>query len=409
MANFPPQIQIIQQFEQAAPGSQVIGLQIDPKSPPEELLKAYYRTLAAECSRLPLGVIDARFAQTSGDAPLPLAQVYVDLDVTTPPAPKRGESERAWALKLERGEGRERRALLEALLQDPGRRTVLLGDAGSGKTTFVNYLTYALACGICGEAQAPELPKELLGSLVVRLVLRDVAAQRIPPGLRQGQAQMLWDALGDDLSARLGQEAASKLLAYLQERLLKAGGVVLLDGLDEVPEAQRRREALREAVIEFASALPKKDARLLVTARPYAYADASWRLGQFSTLALAPFNEEQAERFIDRWCQAARPWLGWSEAEAERRAGRLQEALGEREYLADLASRPLLLTLMAALHSSHGQLPEDRADLYEETVKLLLSRWQQARQTSAADGTLVVEPGILQVLDAGEERLRSAL
>jgi predicted NACHT family NTPase len=31
---------------------------------------------------------------------------------------------------------------------------------------------------------------------------------------------------------------------------------------------------------------------------------------------------------------------------------------------------------MATLHSSRGQLPEDRADLYEQTVNLLLARWQ---------------------------------
>jgi formylglycine-generating enzyme required for sulfatase activity len=404
-----PQIIVNQNIGSLAPGSKAYGVVINPQDPPEELLKAYYRALAAECSRLPLGVIDARFVQTSGDVPLPLAQVYVDLDVTTPPPQERGESERAWALKLERGAGRERRALLEALLEDPGRKTVLLGDAGSGKTTFVNYLTYALACEISGEAQAPELPGKLRGRLVVRLVLRDVAAQRIPPGARRGKAQMLWGALQDDIAARLGAAAAEKLLLFLQEQLLEKGGIILLDGLDEVPEAQRRREALREAVADFAGALSKERTYLLVTARPYAYADRAWRLAEFSTLALAPFNEEQVERFIDRWCQAARPFLGWNEAEAERRAGRLKQALEEREYLADLASRPLLLTLMAALHSSHGQLPEDRADLYEETVKLMLSRWQQARLTSAPDGTPVVEPGILQVLGIGEEKLRSTL
>ena len=50
--------------------------------------------------------------------------------------------------------------------------------------------------------------------------------------------------------------------------------------------------------------------------------------------------------------------MGWSETEATGRATRLQDALSERTYLADLASRPLLLTLMATLHASYGQLPE---------------------------------------------------
>ncbi len=64
---------------------------------------------------------------------------------------------------------------------------------------------------------------------------------------------------------------------------------------------------------------------------------------------------------------------------------------------------------MATLHSSRGQLPEDRADLYEQTVSLLLARWQRAREAVDADGQPVVEPGILQVLATGEGPLRTAL
>ena len=87
----------------------------------------------------------------------------------------------------------------------------------------------------------------------------------------------------------------------------------------------------------------------------------------------------------------------------------MRAALRERPYLGDLASRPLLLTLMATLHSSWGQLPEDRAELYEETVKLLLGRWQRAREVRRPDGELEVEPGIAQTLGVGEERIRAAL
>ena len=50
----------------------------------------------------------------------------------------------------------------------------------------------------------------------------------------------------------------------------------------------------------------------------------------------------------------------------------MREALRKRPYLDDLASRPLLLTLMTTLHTSWGHLPEDRAGLYDEVVKLLI-------------------------------------
>ena len=118
---------------------------ITAESPPDDLLAAYYRCVAAECRRLPLGVIDKEFLRTSqgvvaGQHDVPLPDVYVDLDVVTP-AEERDRDGRAWAMRLIRGEGEDRTPLLEALSQDGAARVVLLGDAGSGKTTFANYLT----------------------------------------------------------------------------------------------------------------------------------------------------------------------------------------------------------------------------------------------------------------------------
>jgi hypothetical protein len=52
--------------------------------PPEELLTFYYRALANDCCRLPLGIIDMQFIRTSGEQSMPLPDIYVDLDVITP-------------------------------------------------------------------------------------------------------------------------------------------------------------------------------------------------------------------------------------------------------------------------------------------------------------------------------------
>ena len=373
---------------------------------PDKLLEVYYRWLAEECRRLPLGVIDAKFVRTNVDETVPLPDVYVDLDVV-PSTPQEEETKRGWALRLARAgtDAGGRIPALDALAEQT--RAVLIGDAGSGKTTFVNYLTYLLAQP--GSLAAGALPEALRGRLALRLVLREAAADHVPADSEQGDADMLWRAVEADMARPLGQQAAAILLPYVQQRLWSEGGVVLLDGLDEVPAVNRRRQTLLQAVASLAATLPDTAGRILVTARPYAYADPQWRLAGFVTLALAPFDEGQQARFVQRWHQAARLAMGWSEVTALLKGQDLQEALGERPYLADLATRPLLLTLMATVHSSRGSLPEDRADLYEQTVDLLLDRWQKERIVKRASGEVVVEPGIRQVLDVGQEAVRVAL
>ena len=368
--------------------------------PPAALLRAYYRSLAAECSRLPLGLVDPEFAAPGGENRLALKSVYTDLDVVSPPRDEE-ESHKEFGLRLARGESGQRTPLLQAITHPEVHQMALLGDPGSGKTTFVNYLA-ALAAD-----PAAELPEALQNLLPVRIVLRNAAAC-IPAGAQGGSECVLWDALHSDMAERLGAAAAEKTLPYLQERLYRQGGLVLLDGLDEVPEAGLRRRCLLEAVQAWVAALAQPS-RFVITARPYAYADPQWQLPGFQILALAPFDEDQVNGFIERWYTAVRPSMGWDASTAADKARQLSRALQERPYLADLASRPLLLTLMSTLHTHRGKLPEDRADLYEGSVNLLLSRWQVQRQKKDQNGQWVLEPGIERVLGLGETRLRRAL
>ncbi len=377
-----------------------------PGDQPEALLPYYYRSLANECSRLPLGVVRPVFAQPGQQGEVSLKDVYTDLDVLVTP-PKDEEMIGRIGLRLERGEQDARRPLLEAMIDPETPRLVLLGDPGSGKTTFVNYLAYRLAAAHL-EKNYTSLPETLAGRVVVRLLLR-YAERCLPLDAAQGQASMLWDALYQNLTGYLGESGAEVLMPYLQARLCQSpGGVILLDGLDEVPESGRRRRCLVDAIRRLTDGL-SPDSRILLTARPYAYQDPAWQLPGFQVAQLAPFTPKQVESFVGRWYQAVRPTVGLDLQDAERRAGQLSAAIQERPYLADLASRPLLLTLMAALHTSGGKLPEDRADLYEESVKLLLTRWERGRLAGGEAELARFEQGLGRVLRVGEDRIRAAL
>jgi formylglycine-generating enzyme required for sulfatase activity len=304
-----------------------------------------------------------------------LQQVYVDLDVALP---ARNEQDAVHGLELcLLGENnRERTALMTALTNLQANHIVLLGEPGSGKSTFINYLTYNLARIVSGDGTNHDFPSIFEDLWPMRLRLRDVAPHLAAKG--HGNAGMVWDAVRADLVRNFGESAASKLFPYLQGRLMQKG-IFLLDGLDEVPVANRGRECLIEAVQALLEQVPER--RVLLTARPYAYVDPEWQLPGLPVLALKPFSTTQVNRFVQNWHLAMQPVMGWSPAEVNERNERLRIALRERHRLADLASRPLLLTLMTTLHTSWGRLPADRAELYEESVKLLLDRWQKAHSS----------------------------
>jgi formylglycine-generating enzyme required for sulfatase activity len=161
-------------------------------------------------------------------------------------------------------------------------------------------------------------------------------------------------------------------MRYVQRIARDHGALILLDGLDACGNGAARQRVLGAVDEIKRTAGPK--CRFLLTARPYA-----WPGGPDpgrGVYALADLNDAQIKRFIRAWYAAltARQWL--SPGESERKRDDLLKAW-QRPDLRPLARNPLLLTLMATLHANRGRLPDDRTDLYNDSVDLLMLRWNQ--------------------------------
>ena len=118
-----------------------------------------------------------------------------------------------------------------------------------------------------------------------------------------------------------------------------------------------------------------RQARILVTCRVLSYQDERWQLDgvDWPIFELAKLDEEQVDRFIRAWYSqlAAMDVV----KNAQMRSTKLSQAV-RRPDLWRLARNPLLLTVMALVHTHKGELPEARALLYEDVVDLLLWRWE---------------------------------
>jgi len=369
-----------------------------PAMPAADLVRleaAYLRRVQTACNALPLAAIDPRAVERHRQRTMDLLAVYVALDTRTPVAVEeekaKGKEKRRRPEELA-GPERETRPLsaLDAVACD--RQMVLLGDPGSGKSTFANFLALCLAGARLEErGEAPAAPGDgwlahlepawTHGPLLpLRVTLRDLAASDRCDGTARG----LWRFIAETLA---GQDLPD-LASYLRQKLLDGGVLVLLDGLDEVPDPQGR-QAVRDAVADFAATYSNPANRYLVTCRVYAYQDPCCQLDRFAIHTLAPFSQERIDAFVECWYKEVCR-LGWkSDAEAQELTRLLQGAT-RRPDLAPLAASPLQLTMMASLHFSWGRLPDDRVELYQEMVRLLLVRWQEARlgEEAGVSGTV---------------------
>ena len=327
----------------------------------------------------------------------------------------------------------ERRPLSAVAELNRHRRLVLLGEPGGGKSTFVNFVALCLAgeglqratghpspvtladltAPLPTDEQAEQDKEKAAVSqpwdqgplLPVRVILRDFAARGLPAPGTPATAAHLWDFL-------CGEWAAAGLpdcQESLRKELLELGGLLLFDGLDEVPEADNRRGQLI-AALEATAALFTR-CRILVTCRTYAYQQQAWRLNGFTTTLLAPLTAAQIRLFVDRWYAQGNQPRALSAEDAQGRAELLKHAIFASDRLRVLAERPLLLTLMASLHAWHGgTLPDRREQLYAEAVELLLDRWERSRLVRRADGSYeVIQPSLAEYLKVEREELQAVL
>jgi len=339
-----------------------------------EAIAIYRRVLVDGCRHMSLRGLDVDASDPTGSQKrFDLAQVYVDLHTTTQvPLTNKGKRRRTERTLSAERETRPLR-VLEAVVDQ--RHVVLLGNPGSGKSTFVTHLalclsTHALEPRKNWLARLTGWPQQEADLVPVTVVLRDFA-RWLPPMAKKAEPRHLWNFIVDRLKAQNLAFVAKPLL----ERLEHGGAILLLDGLDEIP-TQRHRTFIRDAVAAFATRYSQ--CRVLVTCRTFSYQDPAWQLSDFQSFTLAPFSAEQIDRFIAAWHdELAR--LGTIKLGAIEGASRQLQAAVRRPDLWRLASNPLLLTVMALVHIHKGQLPEARALLYEETIDILLWRWEQVK------------------------------
>ncbi len=385
----------------------------------QSMEQAYLKKLVHQIRDVPLSGIDPRSITDEEAAKLELAAVYTALMTQ-----RTDQKDERMALKENIPLERQARFMSSLEVLNNESRLVLMGDPGAGKSTFVNFLALCLAgerlnmTEVNLKVLTAPLPDDEEDNdkkskpqawnhnalLPVKVILRDFAARGLPADGQKADGSHLWNFIVDELGTLLKPFAE-----HLHEYLTTHGGLIMLDGLDEVPEAEKRREQVKIAVNDFVTNFHQ--CRFLVTSRTYAYQKQDWKLDDFAEAILSPFGRNQMNRFVDRWYRHISVIRKMNPDDARGRANQLKTVLNNNSRLRELASRPLLLTLMASLHAWRGgSLPEKREQLYADAVDLLLDHWERPKMVCDSCGNaLLQQKSLAEWLKVNRSAVRSLL
>ena len=254
-----------------------------------------------------------------------------------------------------------RKFLAQQLLsQIQSDRVVLLGAPGVGKTTLMSYLAVIIA---------QKHPEQLGLSrntdwLPILIRMRDFARY---PDLS------ILDYVKQFAEKTLSVKSLP--VGFFEYWLEDGRALILLDGLDEVPEEVKRYDVVRQ-IENFLGQFHRN--RAIITSRPAGYKRDFFKTEEFPHYQLQAFDDEKIEEFINRWYDSRVP----DKAEAIRRKDSLRKALADNERIKLLAINPLLLTIIALIHRYQALLPRERYKLYDKAVETLLTSWDANKELS---------------------------
>jgi hypothetical protein len=266
--------------------------------------------------------------------------------------------------------------LLARTQREPAYRSLAIRALGGyGKTTLLKHIAYTYARKpnrVRYFYKAPRLTPFLLSLRQ----WRDELTSEQPPTLIELINNHYLPKLPGGKSLRFPPN-------WVEQCLLRGKALVMFDGFDELADQNRQRisQWIGQSLQDYPESV------FIITSRPKAYQSDYIGTPFITSLFVKPFSSNQWQQFIYRWyfyqeqCRRAGS-LSTVKALANESADNLIQQIQQRSELADMATNPLLLNMLATFHYFYldDQLPRKRVELYQAICRMQLEDRPKARQ-----------------------------
>jgi len=272
--------------------------------------------------------------------------------------------------------------LQEALLAH--RNLLVVGDPGSGKSTFLKRVAFELCRDWTENAPLPvRIEAAVFSTYIVQQHTRTGPADASSP-----------DWIPVFLGAQCEEKNRDLGVDYFRAKLKAGGCHVLIDGLDETPD-EPSRERLAKLIREASAAFD--GCQFLVTSRP----EGKVPIQGFEEALIGDLEPEAILAFLAKLAKQLYP-----DDDTRERTFRedLEAAVNGRREIRKMTRNPVMLTALAVLQHNNVKLPEKRVDLYGSILEWLSKQRAKPNRMPASDCLLRLRELALEMQNHEEGR-----
>ncbi len=317
----------------------------------------YRRWLSDETGYIDIRGIGGGGSKDSRAIRFPILDLYTKLHVLKGPA--------NWDLDRGKIRGEERTELTQVV--NASRCVAIMGDPGSGKTTFLRYIARSYL-------EDPSKPLPFYFSVA-----------DVYDFIEKNKLELTSDTFIDFLLDLSGKKKLRLTREGLENRIKSGQCIWLLDSLDLISSAQDR-EAMVQVVEEASRRW--EICKFVLVSRPRAMRGKAIP-ADFDLVGIDQMQEKEIRSFLETWTDLL--FQETTKKTRRRYSDELLSIIRSSPDLRTISKNPVMLTCMAVVHYNQKRLPEGRADLLEAVIHWLISPRTSPSRTKYPEPR-VIEP-----------------